>query len=114
MNRGQTRADANKAIRQNALRDQLSNQQHVRKLIDLIEKVEDLKGVELEPTEVQRLKIAMDNRRYLIDKYLPTIKPVEYTIGDDGANTVEDHARAIGELVSFPTGGAKVPAGKNL
>lgn len=79
---GQSRAAANREIRREALREQLSNQKHVEKVVDSIEKLEDL-NVNLEQVEVTRLTKAIDHRLSLIKKFLPDVKTVEHT-GDNG------------------------------
>lgn len=79
---GQSRAAANKEIRREALREQLSNQGHVQHVVDCIGKLQDL-NIELEPIEVQRLDKAIGHRLSLIKKYLPDVKTVEHT-GDNG------------------------------
>ena len=81
---GVTRAQENKRIRQEALREQLSNGKHIEHVVDIANKLMDL-DVSLEAGEVQRLKIAADLKVKLIDKYLPTEKPTILTgEGEDG------------------------------
>jgi len=78
MKSGQSRAEANKAIRQEALREQLSAQGHVQHVIENIEKFEDLAN-ELDNNSIQRLKAANEHRLKLINKYLPDLKATELT-----------------------------------
>lgn len=80
--KGETRAQSNRRIRQEALRDQLANQGHVQHVLDITDELRDL-GNELNSTEVQRLRAAADIKLKLIDKYLPSIKPIEIT-GEEG------------------------------
>lgn len=75
---GQSRAEANKAIRQEALREQLSKQKHVEYVIENIKKFEDLDS-ELDNNSIQRLKAANEHRLKLINKYLPDLKATELT-----------------------------------
>ena len=82
MPRGISRANANRAIRQEALREQLSNQKHVEKVVDNINKIEDL-NEELDALAIQRLRAATEARLKLIGKYLPDLKATELT-GPDG------------------------------
>jgi len=79
---GLNRADKNKAVRQQALREQLSAQGHVQHVIDIAEKLQCLTN-ELESNAVQRLKAAADIRLKLINKYLPDLKAVDMTVGSD-------------------------------
>ena len=73
---GVSKANENKAIRQEALREQLSNQKHVEHVIDISDKLKDL-GNELTQVETTRLKAAADLKLKLINKYLPDLKAVE-------------------------------------
>ena len=70
---GVTRAAENKRIRQEALREQLAKQKHVEKVIESINKLEDL-NTEI---DTQRIKAAIDSRLKLISKYLPDLKQSE-------------------------------------
>ncbi len=93
---GESVAHANKRIRREALREQLSAGKHVQHVIDCIDKVQTL-TTELDTGEVNRLKIAIDSRLKLINKYLPDMKFVETELtGADGERldthwTVEVH-----------------------
>jgi hypothetical protein len=98
-----TRAQENKAIRQETLRDQLSNQKHIEKVIDNIKKIETLAGKfsgggskdkddskEIDYKELQAaqfetnaLKMANEQRLKLVGKYLPDLKQQEITIEAD-------------------------------
>lgn len=81
---GETRAQSNRRIRQQALREQLAAQKHVEKVVDSIDKLQNLDD-ELDAVEVQRLRAAIDSRLKLVNKYLPDQKEVfnEHT-GEDG------------------------------
>ena len=72
----------NKKIRQEALREQLSSQGHVQHVVDSIDKLEQL-DEELDSTQVQRIRAAIDSRLKLVDKYLPSLKSVELTGDED-------------------------------
>ena len=71
-----TNAAKNRAIRQEALREQLSNQKHVEHVIDISNKLADLEGkedsknIELDALQIQRLKAAADIKKTIINKYL--------------------------------------------
>jgi hypothetical protein len=77
-----TRAQENRAIRQEALREQLSKQKHVEHVVDIAEKLNDPEG-DLDALMVTRLKAAADIRMKLIAKYLGDVKAVEIT-GEGG------------------------------
>lgn len=94
MKSGESRANANRRIRQEALREQLSNQGHVQHVVDNINKIEDLGG-DLDSNEVNRLKIATEQRLRLINKYLPDLKSSEITGEGGDAIEVTDVTRHI-------------------
>ena len=81
-----TSANKNRAIRQQALREQLSKQGHVQHVIDIAEKLTDLENA-LDSTQVQRLKSAAEIKLKLIGKYLPELKAVQHS-GDEGGDIV--------------------------
>jgi len=76
MESGVSRAEANKAIRQDALREQLANGKHVEHVIDMANKIADLDNA-LESSDIHRLKTASDIKLKLINKYLSDTKQVE-------------------------------------
>jgi hypothetical protein len=83
---GTTAANKNRLIRQEALREQLSQQGHVQHVTDIAQKLTNLEG-ELDPVQVQRLKAAADIKLKLIGKYLGDVKAVEVS-GADGGDLV--------------------------
>jgi hypothetical protein len=80
------KAALNRKIRQDALREQLSKQKHVEKVVDNIKKMEQ-QGAVMETNELSALKYATDTRLKLINKYLPDVKSVEHT-GEGGSDLV--------------------------
>ncbi len=70
---GVTRADANRKIRREALRDQLEAKGLVQKVIETAEELSNLDEA-MDAVEVQRLRAANDARLKLIAKYLPDAK----------------------------------------
>lgn len=83
---GESRAQANKRIRQEALREQLAAQGHVQHAVDLLGKIKDLQGEsETADFDLKKYKTAFDGHIRLVDKYLPTdtVTQIEGT-GDDG------------------------------
>lgn len=79
---GISRANENRAIRREALREELSNKGLVNHVLDIAQKLQNL-DIEIGQTEVTRLKAAADLNLSLIKKYLPDIKAVEVA-GEDG------------------------------
>lgn len=79
---GETRANANRRIRQEALREQLSQQKHVEHVIDISEKLIDLEE-ELDTLKIQRLKAGAELKLKLINKYLPDVRSVELSSDPD-------------------------------
>ena len=102
---GESRANANKRIRRDALREQIKSQRHEQEAVVLINKIKNLED-DLDANSVNRLRIALDGHMKLLTKYLPDTKAVEMTFDESGTNTREDHAKALGELLDFPTGRA--------
>lgn len=79
---GATVAAKNKKIRQEALRDQLSNQKLVEHVIDIAKKLND-QHLELDSTHIQALRASADIRMKLINKYLPDLKAIEHSNDPD-------------------------------
>lgn len=77
-----SRANENKAIRQEALREQLSNGKHVEHVIEMVNKIADL-DIELDSGKINRLKTASELKMRLVNKYLPDLKQQEITIDAD-------------------------------
>jgi hypothetical protein len=78
-----TRAQENRAIRQESLREWLSNKCTVQHLVDNIQKIEELdEGEESFTNSLNKLKVANEQRLKIMNKYLPDIKNVE--IANDG------------------------------
>ena len=80
---GTTAANKNRAVRKEALREQLSHQGHVQHVADLLDEVKDLSKA-LDQHELARYKVVLDTKLKLISKYLPDLKSVEHT-GDEDA-----------------------------
>jgi len=94
-----TNAAKNRAIRQEALREQLSKQKHIEQVVKNIKKFEE-QGAAMEPQEVQSLKVATDTRLKLISKYLPDLKSTELT-GEGGGDIGVDHLFTV-EFINAP------------
>lgn len=80
---GVSRANANRAIRQEALRESLAAGGHLQHVVDMTQKLADLDDSELDALEVTRLRAAIDAKLRLVAKYLPDLKSMELT-GPDG------------------------------
>ncbi len=72
---GLNRLDRNRAVRQQAMREQLAKQGHLQHAVDLIGQIRDL-SVELEPIQAKRLEIALNGHLKLISLYIPAAKEV--------------------------------------
>ena len=99
---GQSRAEANRAIRQQALREQLAEQCRFQHVLDNIQKMEDL-ATEMDSHEFNRIKAANEQRIKLIGKYLPDLKSIEInaTIEDktvDSASVTANEMTLLREL----------------
>lgn len=77
-----TAANKNRKIRQDALREQLSQQKHVEKVIEIAKKLSE-QALTLESTHIQAYKAAADLHMKLVNKYLPDLKATEVS-GPDG------------------------------
>ena len=82
---GVSRANENRRIRQEALREQLASQGHVQHVIDISEKLQTL-SVELDGLQIQRLRAAAEIKKNLIDKYLPSLKATDLSVSDVDGN----------------------------
>lgn len=76
-----------RSMRQEQLRELLSKQKLVEKVIDTAKKLDE-QGAMLEQNELQALKASADIRLKLINKYLPDLKSQEITGADGDALTV--------------------------
>ena len=77
-----TAKNKNRRMRQEALREQLSNQKHVEHVVEILKKVED-EGHEMDSLMLQRKKLVVETKLKLINKYLPDTKSVEI-VDEDG------------------------------
>lgn len=73
-----TRAQLNRKVRQEALRDQLSSQGHIQHVIDMVDKIRD-PAHPLADDMLARYKVAIDAKFKLIAKYAPDLKNTELT-----------------------------------
>jgi hypothetical protein len=72
---GVSRAETNRAIRQDGLRETLAAKGLIQHVLENCNKIEDLEN-QLETADIQRLKIASELKLKLINKYLPDVREV--------------------------------------
>lgn len=93
----ETRAQSNRRIRQDALREQLEAGGHIQHVVDIANKLSNPADT-LESTDITRLKAAADIKLKLIDKYLPSLKQADYELtGKDGAPLIPSSIKIIHE-----------------
>lgn len=73
-----TRAQQNRAIRQEAVREQLATYGLITQVLNIAEKLAEPK--EWTSTEISALKSSADIKLRLVDKYLPNLQSVEKTV----------------------------------
>lgn len=78
-----TRNSKARAIRQEAYRELLSSQGHLQHVIDLLNKIETEK--DMDPNTLARLKVVVDSKFKIINKFLPDLKSTEVTGEGGGA-----------------------------
>ena len=100
--RGRSRAEENRAIRQEAMREQLAAKKLETQVLEISNKLQDL-DTPLEPNDVQRLKAAADIKKSLISKYLPDMKMVEHS-GEIGVTNEREATDE--ELLNIATSGS--------
>ena len=76
-----TRAQQNRAIRQEELRQNLAAGGHLELAIDLANKLSDVTANK--DLDVPRAKAAFDARMKLINKYMPELKATELSTAND-------------------------------
>jgi len=88
MKSGQSLKQRHKHERQESLRELLSKQGHLQQVLVSVEKLENL-SEEMESVDIQRLKIAIETRMKLLNKYLPDLKAVEMEISGPEGGAIE-------------------------
>lgn len=79
-----TKAAQNKKIRQDALREWLSNKCTAQHLVDNLEKIEEqARSDEPNMNKVNAYKVANDQRLRILNKYLPDLSNVTLEGNDD-------------------------------
>ena len=90
--RGVSRAEENKRIKQESLREFLSKQKLIEKVLNNVKILEDLDpqdGSELDSVQVQRLTSANATRMKLINKYLSDEQTASLSVSGPGGGPVE-------------------------
>jgi hypothetical protein len=65
-----------RAVRQEALREQLAGQKHIEHVVDIIDKLRDEKN-DVSQEMLTRYKMVIDAKLRLISKYCPDLKAIE-------------------------------------
>lgn len=95
-----TRAQQNKAIRQESLREFLSSKCTAQHLLDNIEKIEELDASdECFTNKLSKLKTASDLRMRVVGKYLPDLKQAEVSQTTDSTVVVSLDEKTMKQLV---------------
>ena len=94
----QTRAQKNRQIRKDALRDYIKERGSIQYLFDLIEKIEELDpDSTVFSNDLAKYKAALDARIKMIGKYMPDLKAQELDLtSSDGAM----HLPTVIELIA--------------
>lgn len=82
----ETRGQSNRRVRQEALRQWLSEKCTAQHLIDNLEKIEGLDPAsEVFVNELNKYKVANDQRLKVMNKYIPDLKQADLEVtGEDG------------------------------
>ena len=87
---GNDRLEKNRAVRQEALREQLQANQLIAQTLDRVKKLD---GLNLEPNQIAAIKAANDASLRLLNKVLPDLKAME--LSQDPENPVFSDERAL-------------------
>lgn len=79
---GHSRANENRRIRQEALREMLSKKCTVEQVLEIADKLANL-DEELDSLAVQRLKASADIKKSLLAKYIPDLKQMDIDMTAD-------------------------------
>ena len=83
---GATIKAKNRKVRQDELREYLSQQGKLQYVFDNIKKIEDV-NIQLDAVELKRLETATNSRIKLLDFYMPKQKAIEHT-GEGGGDLI--------------------------
>lgn len=85
-----TKAQQNRAIRQEELRAKLAAGGHLQQVVKNITKIEKLKPSDTFTQELAKHKVAAELQMRLVSKYLPDLKAIEHT-GEGGGSIDHEH-----------------------
>lgn len=71
----------NRQVRQEAIREQLANQQHLIHIVELLQRIADPND-EVANEMLPRWKVVIESKLKLVNKYLPDLKAIEHS-GDN-------------------------------
>ena len=97
---GVSRANQNRAIRQEALRASLEAGGHIQHVLDICKDLDDL-TIDMDAIAVQRKRAVIDTKMKIIGKYLPDTKSVELS-NKDGESFKTD-SKWVVEFVNADT-----------
>jgi len=90
-----TRAQLNKEVRKEGLREQLADQCRLQHIVENLNKIEELDETdEFFKNSLDKLKVSNEQRLRLLNKYLPDLKSQEITLGESDDS---DLARILNE-----------------
>lgn len=113
----ETRQQSNRRIRQEALREQLAEQCRVQHIIEDLKKIDKLASIKYDDYKDEKqylaevssakdkasiIKVALDGRLKLLNKYLPDLKSVE--VVDEDGNDALPRSITINVVTSKHTG----------
>ena len=78
---GVSRANQQKALRQDELRKSLASGGHIQHVLEICTELNDL-TIDMDSTAVQRKRAVIDTKMKLISKYLPDTKSIELSNKD--------------------------------
>ena len=93
-----TRAQQNRSIRQEAVREKLSAMGLIQQIIVLADKLG--KPDDLDNTMVSAMKASADIKLKLVDKYLPSLQSIESRVETVGSNSKEMTDDALADIAT--------------
>jgi hypothetical protein len=97
MKTGVSRANENRAIRQEALRASLEAGGHIQHVLDICKELDNL-SIDMDAIAVQRKRAVIDTKMKIIGKYLPDTKSVELSNKD--GETFKTDSKWVVEFVN--------------
>ena len=97
--RGHSRAAQNRKMRRDSLREELQAREYVRQLHRILERLDPGAAEHYLPQEVAAVKARADIYCRLLDKCLPSLRPVDLPVSLPHAPGLADHGRLIIEAM---------------